>query len=170
MDCVQLPNSPNPRPICRKSPAAAANIPIFGRLTSETGFDRHCVVRDPVEFAPSYTRSTCQSVDPRKLSVPGSAPWGCKRRIKLQRSLQGQSFPRASFFWASIRRRQARSQRRAWLQHRLLPPPSRRCRTCVPTCSAARSVQSSRAGWIIWRKRSKMRASRRMSTSSRFAA
>jgi hypothetical protein len=40
----RLPNSPNPRPICRKSPAAAANIPVFGRLTPETGFDPHCVV------------------------------------------------------------------------------------------------------------------------------
>jgi len=39
----RLPNSPNRRPICRKSPASTANIPVFGRLTPETGFGHHCV-------------------------------------------------------------------------------------------------------------------------------
>jgi hypothetical protein len=38
-----LPNVRTEGRIRRKSPAATANIPVFGRLTPETGFDRHCV-------------------------------------------------------------------------------------------------------------------------------
>jgi hypothetical protein len=45
-----LPISPTEGRIRRKSPATTANIPVFGRLTPETGFDRHCVAVAAVQL------------------------------------------------------------------------------------------------------------------------
>jgi hypothetical protein len=39
----ELPNWRIHRPFREKSPATTANIPVFGRLSLETGFDLHCV-------------------------------------------------------------------------------------------------------------------------------
>jgi hypothetical protein len=50
-----LQNLPNPRPIFRKSPDATGNIPVFGRLTPETGFDRQWVARAAVKFTVFFT-------------------------------------------------------------------------------------------------------------------
>src|SRR5664279_4813820 len=41
----ELPNLQTERPIRQKSPVTTANIPVFGRLARETGFDPHCVLR-----------------------------------------------------------------------------------------------------------------------------
>jgi hypothetical protein len=46
-----LSYSPDPRPIYRKSPGLSANVPVFGRLAPEIGFDRHWVAGAAVEFA-----------------------------------------------------------------------------------------------------------------------
>src|ERR1700733_11291422 len=37
----ELPNSRTRRPFREKSPATTANIPVFGRLSLDTGFDLH---------------------------------------------------------------------------------------------------------------------------------
>jgi hypothetical protein len=47
---LRSPEFAKSRPICRKSPGATANIPVFGKRTSEIGFDRHWVARFAVEF------------------------------------------------------------------------------------------------------------------------
>jgi hypothetical protein len=49
----RLPSSPNARPVCRKSPAATLDIPVFGRLAPETGFDRHWVAHVAVKLLQS---------------------------------------------------------------------------------------------------------------------
>jgi hypothetical protein len=44
-----LLNCPTARPICRKSPAIVANIPVFGRHQQVTGFEMHCVAGEAVQ-------------------------------------------------------------------------------------------------------------------------
>jgi hypothetical protein len=90
----RLPNSLNPRPICRKSPAATANIPVFGRLAPETWFDRHWAARAAVKFpfspvqelpywAPSVMcpRLTVLSYTETRTLRFGGAPWRLLQRF-----------------------------------------------------------------------------------------
>ena len=62
-DVSRLPNPTTPARKCGKSPAHIGNIPIFGRLSAETSFDRHCVAGRQVFFrflSRAYGTMTCE--------------------------------------------------------------------------------------------------------------